>query len=154
MNTKQKDELEFLPAALEIQETPPLPMSRYILWAIMLFFVIAVTWACIGEVDTVAFGSGLSPLDLMFSQSGDDLLVSNIGTTDTIIIQDWYLGSEYQTEIFRDSEGNTLMNTQVEQLIQAMAGFSAETGLNWSDAAQQRPEDIETILATSWQPAA
>jgi len=53
MNTKRKDELEFLPAALEIQETPPLPMSRYILWAIMLFFVIAVTWASIGEVDIV-----------------------------------------------------------------------------------------------------
>ncbi|MDK1030159.1 MAG: HlyD family type I secretion periplasmic adaptor subunit [Anaerolineae bacterium] len=58
MNTKRKDELEFLPAALEIQETPPLPMSRYILWAIMLFFVIAITWACIGEVDIVGVAQG------------------------------------------------------------------------------------------------
>jgi len=58
MKMKQKDELEFLPAVLEIQETPPLPMSRYILWAIMLFFVIAVTWASIGEVDIVGVAQG------------------------------------------------------------------------------------------------
>jgi len=35
-----------------------------------------------------------------------------------------------------------------------MASFSADTGLNWSDAAQQRPEDVEMILAAAWQPAA
>ena len=44
-------EKEFLPAALEIQETPPLPMSRYILWSIMLFFSIAVVWASIGDIN-------------------------------------------------------------------------------------------------------
>jgi len=53
-----KDELEFLPAALEIQETPPLPASRYILWAIMLFFILAIIWASIGEVDIVGVAQG------------------------------------------------------------------------------------------------
>ena len=52
------DELEFLPAALEIQETPPLPVGRYILWAIVLLFTIAVAWACIGEVDIVGVAQG------------------------------------------------------------------------------------------------
>lgn len=58
MMEKHKLELEFLPAALEIQETPPLPISRYILWSIMLFFAIAVTWAWIGEVDIVGVAHG------------------------------------------------------------------------------------------------
>lgn len=53
-----KDELEFLPAALEIQETPPLSMSRYILWSVMSFFVVAVAWASIGEVDIVGVAQG------------------------------------------------------------------------------------------------
>ncbi len=53
-----RTELEFLPAALEIQETPPLPASRYILWAIMSFFAIALVWSCIGEVDIVAQAQG------------------------------------------------------------------------------------------------
>ncbi len=55
---KQSDELEFLPAALEIQETPPLPASRYILWVIMLFFTIAIVWASVGEVDIVGVAQG------------------------------------------------------------------------------------------------
>jgi len=82
------------------------------------------------------------------------LLVSHIGTTGTIAIQNWYLGNQYQTEIFRASDGSALLNTQVEQLIQAMAGFSAESGLDWANAVQQRPEEVETILASSWQSAA
>jgi len=51
-------EHEFLPAALEIQETPPLPVGRYILWSIMLFFSISVAWATIGEVDIVGVAQG------------------------------------------------------------------------------------------------
>lgn len=53
-----RDHLEFLPAALEIQETPPLPASRFILWAIMLFFSISVVWATVGEVDIVGVAQG------------------------------------------------------------------------------------------------
>ena len=52
------DELAFLPAALEIQETPPLLMGRNILWAIMLFFIIAIAWSSVGEVDIVGVAQG------------------------------------------------------------------------------------------------
>lgn len=52
------NELEFLPAALEIQETPPLAASRYILWGIMLFFTIAIGWASVGEIDIVGIAQG------------------------------------------------------------------------------------------------
>ena len=38
-------EHEFLPAVLEIQETPPLPVARWILWAVIIFFTIAIAWA-------------------------------------------------------------------------------------------------------------
>ena len=49
---------EFLPAALEIQEHPPSPAGRAILWAIMMFFCIAVIWTFIGEIDIVATAQG------------------------------------------------------------------------------------------------
>lgn len=52
------DILEFLPAALEIEQTPPLPASRYILWVIVLLFVLSFIWACIGQVDIVAVAPG------------------------------------------------------------------------------------------------
>jgi membrane fusion protein, hemolysin D len=62
MNTITKnnknDELEFLPAALEIQQTPPLPMARYIVWAIVTFFTIGVIWSWVGYVDIVSVAMG------------------------------------------------------------------------------------------------
>lgn len=50
--------LEFLPAALEVIETPPAPLGRIILWVIMSFFVAAILWATFGEVDIVAVAQG------------------------------------------------------------------------------------------------
>jgi hemolysin D len=51
-------ELEFLPAALEVLETPPSPFSRVIIWTIITFFLIAIIWACLGKVDIVAIAQG------------------------------------------------------------------------------------------------
>lgn len=56
--TGQTDEMEFLPAALEIMETPPRPAGRIIAAGLILFFVIALLWACIGSVDVIATASG------------------------------------------------------------------------------------------------
>ena len=50
--------VEFLPAVLEIQETPPSPIGRAIVWTIMAVFTAAVTWACLGWIDIVAVAQG------------------------------------------------------------------------------------------------
>jgi hemolysin D len=51
-------ELEFLPAALEIEETPPPAMARVMLWAIVSFFAAALVWSCVSEVDIVGVAPG------------------------------------------------------------------------------------------------
>ena len=53
-----REELEFLPAALEIVETPPSPIGRALLWIIVSFFAIALAWSIIGHVDEVAVAPG------------------------------------------------------------------------------------------------
>jgi hemolysin D len=56
------DEREFLPAALEVLETPPSPLGRGLAMVIMAFFLIAVAWAFLGKVDVLATAPGrLSP---------------------------------------------------------------------------------------------
>jgi hemolysin D len=55
---KRSAELEFLPAALEIEHTPPLAVSRWILWVIIAFFTIAVAWSCIGKINIVGVARG------------------------------------------------------------------------------------------------
>ncbi len=52
------EEREFLPAALEILETPANPAGRAIALSLGAFFLIAITWATIGEVDIVAVATG------------------------------------------------------------------------------------------------
>ena len=56
--TGQTDEMEFLPAAIEIVETPPLPAGRIIAGTIILFFASALLWACLGSVDIIATAPG------------------------------------------------------------------------------------------------
>ncbi|GHV31217.1 HlyD family type I secretion periplasmic adaptor subunit [Synergistales bacterium] len=53
-----RQELEFLPAALEIVETPPSPLGRGLLWIMVSFFSIALIWSIIGRVDEVAVAPG------------------------------------------------------------------------------------------------
>ena len=55
---RQQHELEFLPAALELIETPPSPVGLAILWSICSFIVIAVLWACLAHIDIVATSQG------------------------------------------------------------------------------------------------
>ncbi|MCP5200845.1 MAG: HlyD family type I secretion periplasmic adaptor subunit [Gammaproteobacteria bacterium] len=51
-------ELQFLPAALELEQTPPVPAARWLARALIALLVAVVTWACIAEVDTVAIADG------------------------------------------------------------------------------------------------
>lgn len=55
---RQTHELAFLPAALEIVETPPSPLGRNIAFSIIAVFGFALAWACIGTVDIVAVAPG------------------------------------------------------------------------------------------------
>src|SRR4051812_21045281 len=55
---RRDHELAFLPAALEIVETPPSPIGRAIGATIIAVFVLALAWACLGTVDIVATAPG------------------------------------------------------------------------------------------------
>ncbi len=56
--SRNRDELEFLPASLEIQETPPRAAGRLIILLICLFFTATITWAVYGSINTVAVATG------------------------------------------------------------------------------------------------
>jgi hemolysin D len=55
---RDRDELAFLPAALEIVETPPSPIGRAIGASLIAIFVLALAWASLGHVDIVATATG------------------------------------------------------------------------------------------------
>lgn len=49
---------EFLPAVLEIQQAPPSPIGRAILWTILAVFTACALWATFGRIDIVATAQG------------------------------------------------------------------------------------------------
>lgn len=51
-------ERAFLPAALELEQTPASPAGRAIMLVIATLFVLAVSWAALGHVDIVAVAPG------------------------------------------------------------------------------------------------
>jgi hemolysin D len=55
---RRAEELAFLPAALEIVETPPSPIGRTIGATIILLFCAALAWAWWGTIDIVAAATG------------------------------------------------------------------------------------------------
>jgi hemolysin D len=55
---RDPDELAFLPAALEIVETPPSPIGRAIGASLIGVFVLALVWSSLGHVDIVATAPG------------------------------------------------------------------------------------------------
>ena len=55
---RREQEIAFLPAALEIAESPPSPIGRAIGACIIAAFCIALLWATLGSVDIVASATG------------------------------------------------------------------------------------------------
>ncbi len=56
--TRNTDELAFLPAALEIVETPPSPVGHVLAYVVIAVFCNALAWAALGTVDIVAVAPG------------------------------------------------------------------------------------------------
>jgi hemolysin D len=56
--TRNTDELAFLPAALEIVETPPSPVGHVLAFVVIAVFCVALGWATFGTVDIVAVAPG------------------------------------------------------------------------------------------------
>ncbi len=52
------DFADFLPGLLEIQQRPPSPAGRILLWSLLGLLLSAFGWACLGSVDIIASARG------------------------------------------------------------------------------------------------
>ena len=103
------------------------------------------------NTDVARFLSGISANQLWFRKAGNDLEVQVIGTADKFTIDRWYKGAQYRVEQFQTTDGNkTLMESQVQNLVNAMAAFAppaaGQTSLSSSTAAALNP-----VIAANWQ---
>ena len=73
-----------------------------------------------------------------------------IGTSDKATLQNWYLGTDYQVEQFKAGDGKTLLSTQVNNLVNAMAAFAPPAAGQTSLAANYQSV-LSTTLAANWK---
>jgi Ca2+-binding RTX toxin-like protein len=103
-----------------------------------------------GGNDIVRFDTGIAVDQLWFSQVGNNLEVSIIGTSDNISIQNWYSDSAYRIEQFRTADSRLLLDSQVENLVQAMAAFSPPSA-GQTTLPQNYQDALSPVIAANWQ---
>ena len=104
------------------------------------------------EVNDVLEFTDVNSNQLWFSRSGQDLVVSVIGTSDKVTIEQWYDRDAYHVEQFKAADGKVLLDGDVNRLVSAMSSFappaSGQTSL--SSSYQNK---LEPVLAATWKTA-
>jgi Ca2+-binding RTX toxin-like protein len=103
-----------------------------------------------GNIDVAQWGVGIDYNRLWFARDNNNLNVSVIGTNDMVVIQDWYLGNAYRVEQFISGDGKTMRHTNVDALVQAMAGFAPPSS-GQTSLPQNYVNTLNPVLAASWQ---
>ncbi len=100
--------------------------------------------------DAALFGEDIAPDQLWFRQVGNNLEVSIVGTSDAYVLRDWYLGSQYQLESFETSDGHVLSDSNVQNLVQAMASFSPPAA-GQTTLPPNYQSSLNSVIAANWQ---
>jgi len=94
--------------------------------------------------------TGVTSRQLWLEHKGNDLLISVIGTSDKIDIQNWYAGSANHVERIVGSDGKTLTDARVDALVSAMSAFAPPAAGQTTLPANVNAA-LTKVLATSWR---
>jgi hypothetical protein len=100
--------------------------------------------------DKVLLEAGIAGDQLWFRHVGNDLLVDVIGTSNNVAIKDWYLSGANHVASFQTAGGSVLLDTAVENLVNAMAAF-APPALGETALSQNYQDQLAPVLAANWQ---
>jgi Ca2+-binding RTX toxin-like protein len=106
------------------------------------------------DTDTVSF-EDLNAEQLWFSQSDNDLLVSVFNesgelTDNSVVIRNWGASSR-QVEEFTDTNGESLLNSQVASLIQTMSSISASgVPSDLNNLSQEDRDEVQLVIDNTW----
>ena len=100
------------------------------------------------DQDSLKFLNDINANQIWFEHLGNDLEISIIGTSDRVIFAGWYSGNK--VEKIMSSDGKVLLDTNVENLVNAMATMtppvSGQTNLTTAQNTQ-----LAAVFAANWQ---
>jgi hypothetical protein len=107
--------------------------------------------------DRLTFEGGIDPAELWFSQEETNLVISRLGTTDSVTIAGWFTPTYgevlFQVEDIEAADGTSVLRAgDVNSLISQIAAFSAQVG---SDPSAVQPSDLppeyQVAVNSIWQ---
>jgi Ca2+-binding RTX toxin-like protein len=101
--------------------------------------------------DVLEFGTGAGHEELWLQHTGDDLVVSVMGSDDKVTFKDWYVSDDQKVDSIAASDGYTLLSSQVDLLVTAMAAFEPANGDLATIFKDNIPKPVQLTLASAWQ---
>ncbi len=102
--------------------------------------------------DQLHFEADIDESQLWFSQDGDDLITSVLGSDDQVRVQGWYSDDAQKLDSVHTDDAMITAN-QLEQLVTAMAAFGQPDGGEMMLTPQEENQ-VQASIASSWQPSA
>ncbi|RZU46896.1 hemolysin type calcium-binding protein [Fluviicoccus keumensis] len=103
-----------------------------------------------GGVDSFTFDSSVNHTQLWFAQSGNDLVVTVIGTTDQVTFNGWFTAAANHIETISTGDGFAIDDSSVGTLVTAMAAFT-QPPLGYTDMPPEYFDSLELTLFSTWQ---
>ncbi len=100
--------------------------------------------------DTLLFGEGISANDIWLQRNGSNLELTLRDSTDKVTISNWYSSTSNHIETIKSGDGKTLLDSQVQNLVNAMAAFAPPAGGSSNLTPEQRAQ-LEVVIAANWQ---
>ncbi|MGC0153739.1 beta strand repeat-containing protein [Chromobacterium vaccinii] len=109
-------------------------------------------------IDNAASGTGHSAVvqfdgatsgQLWFQRSGNDLLVSQVGSSAQVDVAGWYANGAAHVQSFHAADGKQLSDTQVEALVSAMSAF-APPAAGAAALSQDVQNKLQPVLSANW----
>jgi Ca2+-binding RTX toxin-like protein len=106
--------------------------------------------ATAGNTDSLVFAHDVHFDQLWFRKQGNDLQVSLMGGDDLLTVSNWYKGKQYHVEQFIAGDGKMLLDSRVQQLVDAMAAFNPPA-VGQTSVPPLYQQQLTPVLAANWQ---
>jgi len=153
---RRNHEAEFLPAALELLESPPSPAPRLAALFLVLFAVLAVFWAVFGQIDMVATARGkivpgngsktVQPVETAVVKAIHVTDGQEVRAGDVLVELDATVANADQARIGGDLESAQLQVARAKALLTAIDGGLRPQIIGVSDVSGERLAREQRLL--------
>ncbi|MDP9500838.1 hypothetical protein O7M46_07680, partial [Bisgaard Taxon 45] len=103
----------------------------------------------IAEEDIIRFVDIYTPEILWFSRKGEHLMISNLDTSDSVVVNNWYRHRDYQIERIELANGQSINQQQLDKLVSSMAAFETQYVNDASELPREAMKEYISMLAVN-----